>query len=75
MPRVNVDKVQTQYRQINDFIRGEMRRKKISQMKLADYLGVGQPALSLRINGESEWTFRDILKVMEFLNVDITEVL
>lgn len=75
MPRTNVDKVQTQYRRFNDFIRGEMKRKKISQMMLAQYLGIGQPALSLRMNGENEWSLRDAFKAAEFLDVDLKEIL
>jgi transcriptional regulator with XRE-family HTH domain len=75
MPRTNVDKVATQYRRFNDSIRGEMKRRKVTQAMLAKYLGINQPALSLRMNGENEWSLRDAFKAAEFLEVDIKEIL
>ena len=67
MPRTKVDIIGYRYRQINDFIRGELRRQKIPQIKLAEYLGISQAALSLRLNGTNEWPLRDFLETMEFL--------
>ena len=51
----------------NDYVRGELKRKKISQSDCAYRLGIPQPALSKRISGQTEWTLRDIILLSEIL--------
>lgn len=75
MPRTNVDKVGTYYRRFNDFIRGELHRKKIKQDALADYLNVNRSTITNRLNGRIEWSLRDAFKAAEFLDVDLKEIL
>lgn len=75
MPRVNVDLVQTQYRRTNDFLIGEMGRQKKKQADLAEYLGVTQPTISLRMKGDSPWPYMDLLKAYEFIGKSIVEAL
>ena len=75
MPRTNVDRVATSYRRFNDFIRGELRRRKLKQSDLANYLDVNRSTLSKKMNGDLGWSLRDALKAMEFLDADIKEIL
>ncbi len=75
MPRTNVDKPKTQYRQFNDFVRGELRRRHQSQDKLAQYLNMSRPSLTYRLLGEVEWTFLEVLNTLEFFGIEINEIL
>ena len=75
MPRTNVDKVATNYRRFNDFVRGELRRRKIRQDSLAEYLNVSRSTITNRLNGNIEWSLRDAFKTIEFLGADLTEIL
>lgn len=75
MPRTNVDKVATNYRRFNDFIRGELRRKRLNQEDLANYLNVNRSTLTNRLNGRIEWSLRDAFKAVEFLEADLKEIL
>lgn len=75
MPRTNIDKVATNYRRFNDFIRGELRRKKLKQENLAEYLNVNRSTLTNRLNGRIEWSLRDAFKAVEFLGADLKEIL
>lgn len=58
------------YRKLNDFIRGEMRRKKISQEDLAYRLNMSQPCISQKLNEVTEWSMREVIDVFEILGVD-----
>ena len=66
MKQNSIDK---KYRELNDYIRGEMRRKKISQEKAANWLNISRASLSYRINGKIEWSLREILSLFELLGV------
>ncbi len=59
------------YNRINDFIRCEMRRKKISQEAAAQYLGLRQDGISRRLSGQTEWTFREIISLYDLLEVEL----
>lgn len=59
------------YNRINDFIRCEMRRKKISQESAARYLGLRQDGISRRLSGQTEWTFREIISLYDLLEVEL----
>ena len=73
--RATCDIVGTKYRRFNDFVRGELRRKKIQQSTLGEYLGVTQGVISQRLNGEIEWSFRDVLKTMEYFETKFEDIL
>ena len=75
MPITLVDKVGRNCRRYNDFIRGELRRKKLKQEDLADYLNVNRSTITNRLNGRIEWSLRDAFKAAEFLDVDLKEIL
>lgn len=59
----------------NDFIRGELKRKKISQSDCAYRLGIPQSALSYRLSGHTEWTLREVFLMCEILEMDIGDIL
>lgn len=58
------------YHQMNDFIRGEMRRKKITQKTVADRLNIDQSQIARRLSGEVEWLAREIIIVYELLGIE-----
>lgn len=62
--------VDKQYRKMNDFIRGEMKRQKINQDALAYRLNIPQQSVSQRLLGKTEWTAREIIDVFEFLGIE-----
>ena len=68
--KMKFNKVSQDYRQLNDFIRGEMRRKKISQSSLAYTLNISQVGISKRLSGNTDWTLWEILNVFDVLGVD-----
>lgn len=64
------ESVNRKYNKLNDFIRGEMKRKKINQKTAANWLNIQQSCISSRLNGESEWTAREIISVFELLEIE-----
>ena len=75
MPRTNVDMTGRYIRRFNDWLRGEMKRKKVNQTVLAEYLHIAQQTLSLRMCGVSEWPFRDVLEVCEYFGTDLANII
>lgn len=75
MPRTNVDSISKLIRRFNDWVRGELRTKKVKQSDLAEYLNISQPIVSLRLRGLSEWPLRDALKVCEYFETSIEEII
>lgn len=63
------------YRRFNDFLRGELKRRKISQEKAANYLNLSRMSFVKRLSGSVGWSFKEVLEMMDFLEMDITEVL
>jgi len=62
--------VDRKYKKLNDFIRGEMRRKKISQEDMAYRLNLSQASVSQKLNEVTEWSMREVIDVFEILGVD-----
>lgn len=58
------------YKQLNDFIRGEMKRKRIKQEDVAYCLNLQQASISQKLNGKVEWTLREIIIVYEMLGIE-----
>ena len=73
MPRTRVDKTAYMITRFNDYVRGELKRRKKPQKALADYLGISRPSLSLRLLGEVKWTMEEVLETFEFLEFDTLE--
>ena len=67
---MNYNQAEQKYRKLNDFIRGEMKRKKISQIKLAESLNLSQVAISNRLKGETEWGLKEVISLFEVLGVE-----
>ena len=74
MTRSTCDTVGTKIRQFNDFIRGELKRKRKTQADLAEYLGIERSTLTYRLNGDSAWPFKDALKVLEFFDTTLEKI-
>lgn len=48
-----------------------MARKNVTQVQLADFLGIRTATLSEKMSGKYPFTFDECLKIKEFLNVDM----
>lgn len=57
------------YRQLNDFIGGELRRQKVRQSTVATWLGIPQSSVARRLSGEIEWSAREVISLFELLGV------
>ena len=75
MPRTKVDIPKTLYRKFNDWVRGELKRRHQTQNSLAEYLNISRSSLTLRLLGQVEWSFLEVLNTMEYFGVDIAEIL
>ncbi len=63
------NKISKDYRQLNDFIRGEMKRQKVSQGNLAYSLNLTQASISQKLSGQTDWTVWELLNVFDFLGI------
>lgn len=63
------NKVSQDYKKLNDFLRGELRRQKISQEKLAYCLNITRASVSKKLSGSTDWTVWEILNVFEILGI------
>ena len=63
------------YVQFNDFLSGELKRRKISQEEAAYYLKLSQASISMKLAGKVEWTVREIMNLYELMGIehDFTE--
>ena len=48
----------------------EMKRQKLRQADLAEYLGISAPALSQKLAGKVPIKLLECYRILEFLNVD-----
>ena len=64
------NKVSKQYKQLNMFIRDEMRKQKVSQENLAYSLNITQSGISDRLSGKVEWSLWQILNVFDILGIE-----
>ena len=62
---------------VNDLIRGELKRQKISQDKAAYYIGLSRGQFSVRLNGRQEWKIGELMQLAELLKIggQISEIL
>lgn len=74
MPKT-IDKTAKEYRMFNDWLRAELKRRKINQTTMAYYLNLSRKSLVMRLSGKVEWSFREVLEVLDYLECQITEVL
>lgn len=55
----------------NQNIKAELARKNLTQLELANLLGVSGRTVSLKINGVRQFTAEELYKVSKILDVDI----
>lgn len=58
------------YKQFNNWLRGELKEKKIKQEDVAYRLNLTQQSISQRLNGKVDWTLREIIVVYEMLEIE-----
>jgi plasmid maintenance system antidote protein VapI len=75
MARATVDKVGTQYRRFNDWLLGELHRKKVQQKDMAEYIGVSRVTFGSLIHGRSQWTFKQVLEILDYFDASIEEII
>lgn len=56
-------------------IRAEMARRRISQAQVASHLGISQPSLSNRLNGNTQIELRDLFGIADALGVAPADLL
>lgn len=49
---------------------GILRERRISQHKLAEAIGMGDKLLSMKINGKTGWTWMDVLRICDYLEIE-----
>lgn len=63
------NKVSRDYNQLNDYLRGELSRKKISQEALAYSLNISRVSVSNKLSGKKDWTVWELLNIFELLEI------
>jgi len=58
----------------NDYVRGELKRQKISQEDAAYRLGIPQSGLSRRLAGQAQWTMREVFILTEIIELDLEKI-
>lgn len=56
-------------------LRAEMARQRRSQTELAQYLGISQPAVSRRLNGDTPLDVDELYRIARFLDRPATDFL
>lgn len=54
---------------VTSLIKTELFKQRRTQKELAQFLNISQKALSEKINQKTEFTYSELLKVQEFLNI------
>ena len=62
--------INKKYEQFNDFIRGELKRRKLSQASVAHWLNLPQTSISQRLSGTTDWTLREIMSLFELMEIE-----
>lgn len=52
-------------------LEAELKRKNVTQSELAKVLGISSNTISRKMNGESEFTLREVMKIKKTLGVSI----
>lgn len=60
---------------IGEKVHTVMWKKRVTQIELAERLGIGQPALSRKLRGARPWTIDELLDVGRILDVPLSDLL
>ena len=71
MPRVCLDSARRRINRITDFIRGEMKRRDLTQADLANVLNITQQGFSRKL--KNGFTLEDIVRIFEFFKISKKE--
>ena len=55
-------------------IRAEVARRRLSQVKLAEQVGIRQQALSRRLNGTTPFRIDELARIAEVLDIPLSEL-
>ena len=58
------------YKQFNNWLRGELKERKIKQEDVAYRLNLQQGSISQKLNGKVEWTLREVIIIYEMLEIE-----
>lgn len=64
----NVDRKLNRF---SDFVRGEMKRQKLSQEEVSYRLGLERSCLARRLAGKTEWSMREVIMLSEILEFSL----
>lgn len=53
-------------------LKNELKTRKISQVEVAEYVGVSRPTISKRLNSPDTFSAQEIRLISEMMNVDDT---
>lgn len=74
MPRVYLTKQEQMNNRLVAMIYGTMKVKRISQKKMADEMGISQPAFGKKLK-KAQFTFADLVTVFKVLETPDNEIL
>ena len=52
-----------------DKLKGKMTEARVSQNKMAEYLGITVQALNAKLNGRSQFTLEEVVKITNYLSL------
>lgn len=74
MSRGFIDRPTREYREFVDWLRGELKRQKKTQIELAAFMGKDPVSITQRMNGTVQWSYLDVLEALDFLGCDFEDV-
>ncbi len=72
MPRVNLNQTERENRRFSDYVRGQLARTGTKQITLAEYIGITQQGLSLRMIGRISWKLPEVIDVCDYFGESYT---
>lgn len=75
MPKTNVNIAERNNRRFNDWLRGEMVLKKLHHEDISSYLKIHRSTFTQKLNGHAEWTFKEVLEILDYFNATLEEIL
>ena len=66
--------VNNEAQRVVDNIRAEVARRRLSQVSLAEQVGIRQQALSRRLNGTTPFRIDELARIAQALNMPLAEL-